>query len=56
MNTTNLTQSTSTINPLPDVIQRYWGYDSYLPLQEEAMQSVLEDRDSVVVLPTGGGS
>jgi ATP-dependent DNA helicase RecQ len=55
MNPTNLAQSTSTSSPLPDVVQRYWGYDRFLPLQEEAMQCVLDDRDSVVVLPTGGG-
>lgn len=40
---------------LLDVLQRYWGYDGFRPLQEEAMQSVLAGRDSVVVLPTGGG-
>ena len=40
---------------LLDVLQRYWGYDGFRPLQEEAMRSVLEGRDSVVVLPTGGG-
>ena len=36
-------------------MRRYWGYDSFLPLQAEAMQSAMTDRDSVVVLPTGGG-
>ncbi len=40
---------------LLDVLQRYWGYDGFRPLQEEAMRSVLDGRDSVVVLPTGGG-
>jgi ATP-dependent DNA helicase RecQ len=38
-----------------DVLQKYWGYPGFLPLQEEAMQCVLGGRDSVVVLPTGGG-
>ncbi len=37
------------------VLRRYWGYDSFLPLQREAMHCVLDGRDSVVVLPTGGG-
>jgi len=37
------------------VVQRYWGFDRLLPLQYEAMQCVLAGRDSVVVLPTGGG-
>jgi ATP-dependent DNA helicase RecQ len=40
---------------LPEVLQKYWGYDSFLPQQEPAMNSVLQARDSVVVLPTGGG-
>lgn len=40
---------------LLEVLQRYWGYDRFRPLQEEAMRSVLDGRDSVVVLPTGGG-
>lgn len=34
---------------------RYWGYDSFRPLQAEAMQAVVQHRDSLVVLPTGGG-
>ena len=40
---------------LLEVLQRYWGYDGFRPLQEAAMRSVLDGRDSVVVLPTGGG-
>ncbi|GAA4436632.1 DNA helicase RecQ [Bremerella cremea] len=36
-------------------MQQYWGYGHFRPLQQEAMQSVLDDRDSVVVMPTGGG-
>jgi ATP-dependent DNA helicase RecQ len=40
---------------LSAALERYWGYDSFLPLQREAMECVLAQRDSVVVLPTGGG-
>jgi ATP-dependent DNA helicase RecQ len=40
---------------LADAISRYWGYSGFRPLQREAMSSVLDGRDSVVVLPTGGG-
>ena len=36
-------------------MEEYWGYESFLPLQSEAMQAISEGRDSVVVLPTGGG-
>src|SRR5437764_10896910 len=40
---------------LQQVLKTYWGFDDFLPLQREAMQCVLEDRDSLLVLPTGGG-
>jgi ATP-dependent DNA helicase RecQ len=40
---------------LVQAMQRYWGYDQFLPLQAEAMTQVLRGRDSVVVMPTGGG-
>ena len=36
-------------------MRKYWGYDGFRPLQAEAMRSVISGRDSVVVLPTGGG-
>ncbi|MBN1436579.1 MAG: DNA helicase RecQ [Sedimentisphaerales bacterium] len=36
-------------------LSNYWGYDSFLPLQREAMDAVCNGRDSIVVLPTGGG-
>ncbi len=38
-----------------DILQRYWGYESFRPLQREAMQAVMDRKDSVVILPTGGG-
>jgi len=38
-----------------DTLRQYWGYDSLRPLQEDAIQCVLDGRDSLVVLPTGGG-
>ena len=40
---------------LPKILKEYWGFDDFLPLQHEAMQCVLGDRDSLVVMPTGGG-
>jgi len=36
-------------------VKRVWGYDDFLPLQADAIQAVLDGRDSLVVLPTGGG-
>src|SRR5438309_3155369 len=43
------------LDPLLQLIERHWGFRSLRPLQERAMRAVLEARDSVVVLPTGGG-
>jgi len=34
---------------------RYWGYDSFRPLQEGIVRSLLGGRDACVVMPTGGG-
>ena len=36
-------------------IHKYWGYTDYLPLQKEAMECISKGRDSIIVLPTGGG-
>jgi ATP-dependent DNA helicase RecQ len=44
-----------TASPLLDVVHRYWGFSSFRPLQQEAMEAVVAGRDSIVVLPTGGG-
>ena len=48
-------QSAATIDQVRQVVRRHWGFDSFRPLQQEAIESVLAGRDSVVVLPTGGG-
>ena len=36
-------------------VRRYWGFDTLRPLQAEAIRAGLERRDSLVVMPTGGG-
>jgi ATP-dependent DNA helicase RecQ len=40
---------------LLEIVQKHWGYSSLRPLQEEAMLAALAARDSLVVMPTGGG-
>ncbi len=42
-------------DPLGEVLHQYWGYTAFRPLQREAIEAVLARRDSLVVLPTGGG-
>jgi|HubBroStandDraft_1064217.scaffolds.fasta_scaffold05613_8 ATP-dependent DNA helicase RecQ len=37
------------------VLRRFWGFEGLRPLQLEAIQAGLERRDSLVVMPTGGG-
>jgi ATP-dependent DNA helicase RecQ len=44
-----------TTSLLEDALVRYWGYTAFRPLQGEALDAVLAGRDSLVVLPTGGG-
>src|SRR5690606_1514794 len=38
-----------------DVLRRYWKHESFRPLQEEVIQSVLAGRDTLALMPTGGG-
>ncbi|HUJ14778.1 MAG TPA: DNA helicase RecQ [Thermoanaerobaculia bacterium] len=38
-----------------EVLRRTWGYESLRPLQERAIDAALARRDSLVVMPTGGG-
>ncbi|HET8803320.1 MAG TPA: DEAD/DEAH box helicase, partial [Aequorivita sp.] len=38
-----------------DILTNYWGYTSFKPMQEEIIASVLDGKDTVALLPTGGG-
>lgn len=38
-----------------DKLRQYWGFDTLRPLQLDAIEAGLDGRDSLVVLPTGGG-
>lgn len=36
-------------------LKRFWGFDSFRSVQEQAIRSVTEGRDTLVLMPTGGG-
>jgi len=38
-----------------DILQKYWGYDDFRDLQEDIIRSVCEGRDTLALMPTGGG-
>lgn len=38
-----------------DILLKHWGYPSFRPLQEDIVDSVIEGKDTLALLPTGGG-
>jgi ATP-dependent DNA helicase RecQ len=44
-----------TIDKAREVLHRYWGYPEFRPGQEAAISSVLNGRDTQIIMPTGGG-
>ncbi|AQT67087.1 ATP-dependent DNA helicase RecQ [Anaerohalosphaera lusitana] len=43
------------IEQATEALKKYWGYTTFRPLQTDAVTAALDHRDSLVVLPTGGG-
>jgi ATP-dependent DNA helicase RecQ len=38
-----------------DILSKYWGYEGFRPLQEEIINQLLNGKDTLALLPTGGG-
>lgn len=38
-----------------ELLKKYWNYDSFRPRQEESIDAVCRGKDTIVILPTGGG-
>src|SRR3954466_13235409 len=53
--TTSIIPTPDADSLLKDALHRVWGFSDFRPLQREAMHAILDARDSIVVLPTGGG-
>ena len=43
------------IEPYRQILTKYWGFTSFKPLQEDIIRSVAEGRDTLGLMPTGGG-
>ena len=40
---------------LLEPLRRYWGYDSFRPMQDRIIRTLIDNKDTCVVMPTGGG-
>ena len=40
---------------IKEILKQYWGYDSFRPLQQDIINAVIEGKDTLALLPTGGG-
>lgn len=38
-----------------EILRKYWGYDSFRSIQKDVISSVLERKDTMALMPTGGG-
>ncbi len=52
---TSTSESVNADPRIAEVLAKWWGFDQLRPLQAEAIHAALDGRDSLVVMPTGGG-
>lgn len=46
---------TTTQQPILDLLKTHFGYEKFLPNQEEIINNVLNQKDTIAIMPTGGG-
>ncbi len=49
------TAEDTTLDAAREVLRRHWGYADFRPGQDQAVRNVLSGRDSLTIMPTGGG-
>ena len=43
------------MNDFSEILQKYWGYDTFRPLQREVIETVCSGKAAVLLMPPGGG-
>ena len=46
---------TTTQDTISDLLKTHFGYDTFLPNQEEIIHNILNQKDTIAIMPTGGG-
>lgn len=50
-----MSEKQSQSNDVHEILNKYWGYPRFRPLQEDIIHSILNGQDTLALLPTGGG-
>src|SRR5258705_9134795 len=53
--TSDASRLTPHVSRLTTILKQHWGFDTFRPLQEDIIQSVLSGNDTLALMPTGGG-
>lgn len=55
MQALNFVKNTNVSADPLDILKQYWGHEAFRPLQRDIIDAVLEGKDALALLPTGGG-